>query len=297
LEEDAKGIVYENPLKDKRYFAGKNKNGKYRLFNEIKLQDKWTDEKELVIPSDSLENDNYPFVLQDGLTIYYASTGNGSIGGYDLFITRYNSNTDTYLAPAQMGMPFNSIYNDYLMVVDENNILAYFATDRFQKENKVIVYTFIPNEEIRSIDSGNKNELKNRAKITSIQDTWKTEVNYSAYIANIRKNILAEQNKVKKDFFFVINDNIVYYTLDDFGNIAAKQAFVKSQELESRIKEQENELENLRMAYFKGDKTYKQSVRKTILDKEKQLPGLWEQYDKMLVNVRNLEIKHLRIKN
>ncbi|MDR0798596.1 MAG: hypothetical protein LBN18_02400, partial [Dysgonamonadaceae bacterium] len=139
-------IVYENPLKDKRYFAKPNENGRLRLFNEWKIQGEWIDEKTLPLPYDSLENAAYPFVFQDGVTIYYASDGHGSIGGYDLFMTRYNSNNDTYLAPAQMGMPFNSPANDYLMVVDENLGIGYFASDRFQKEDQVAVYTFIPNE-------------------------------------------------------------------------------------------------------------------------------------------------------
>jgi hypothetical protein len=297
LEQGEQGVIYENPLKDKRYFAGKNENGKYRLLNEIKLQNQWSERKELPIPSDSLADDNYPFVLQDGLTVYYASTGNSSIGGYDLFITRYNSNTDTYLAPAQMGMPFNSIYNDYLMALDENNNIGYFATDRFQKEDQVTVYTFIPNEEIQILDPENKNELIARAEICSIRDTWKPGMNYSAYIVGVRENIQAEQNKVKKDFFFAVNDNIIYYTLNDFEDVAARQAFMKAQELEEQIKLQESDLEDLREAYFKGDDKYRQSVQATILYREKQIPELWEQQGKMQANARNLEIKYLRINN
>ena len=81
--------------------------------------DEWGDEKQLPMNINSNDDDNYPFVLSDGATIYYSSKGNGSIGGYDLFVTRYNINSDTYLAPEQLGMPFNSPYNDYMMVFDE----------------------------------------------------------------------------------------------------------------------------------------------------------------------------------
>ena len=49
--------------------------------------------------------------MADGVTIYYASDGEG-LGGYDIFVTRYNTNTDTYLVPENVGMPFNSPYND-----------------------------------------------------------------------------------------------------------------------------------------------------------------------------------------
>jgi hypothetical protein len=38
-------------------------------------------------------------VLTDGITIYYASDNENSMGGYDIFVTRYNTGTDTFLNP------------------------------------------------------------------------------------------------------------------------------------------------------------------------------------------------------
>ncbi|MDR2085770.1 MAG: tetratricopeptide repeat protein [Dysgonamonadaceae bacterium] len=286
--------TYINPLNDKRYFAEKNTSGYYRLYTEIKIQEAWSERKPLTLPSDSAGNDNYPFVLQDGLTVYYASTGNGSIGGYDLFVTRYNSGNDTYLAPSQMGMPFNSIANDYLMVIDENNAIGYFATDRFQAEGRVVVYTFIPNEAITPIESDDKAEQISRAKITAIRDTWKKDMNYSAYIHNVRTNIKNEQTKVKRDFFFVVNDNIIYYTLNDFKNTAAKQAFLKAQNLEQEAKKAETDLENLRRNYLTGNAQSRKSLQETILRREQQLPEQWVACNEAMTNARNLEIRYLR---
>ena len=90
-------------------------------------------------------NADYPYVLTDGITIYYASDGPGSMGEYDIFVTRYNTNTDSYLMPENVGMPFNSPYNDYMYVIDEFNDLGWFASDRYQPEGKVCIYVFIPN--------------------------------------------------------------------------------------------------------------------------------------------------------
>jgi hypothetical protein len=205
-------VIYENQLKDHRYFAKKDGNGFFRLQSQLKFQDVWAEEKMLNLPSDAKTDDNFPFVMPDGLTIYYASNGNGSIGGYDLFISRYNSNNDTYFAPSQMGMPFNSIFNDYMLVIDEVNEIGYFASDRFQPKDKVIIYTFIPNDRINPIGSNDEQELMNRAKITSIKDSWLPNVNYLSKLEKIKSDIEKERNKVSKDFTFVINDNIVYYT-------------------------------------------------------------------------------------
>lgn len=32
----------------------------------------------------------YPFLMQDGQTLYFAYTGPGTLGGYDLYVTRYD---------------------------------------------------------------------------------------------------------------------------------------------------------------------------------------------------------------
>jgi TolA-binding protein len=293
LENNEGRIIYENPLKNKRYFADKKENRYYRLYSEIKLQNKWSDKKELNLALDLLENNNYPFVLQDGLTTYFASTGSSSIGGYDLYVTRYNLNNDTYLTPNQLGMPFNSIANDYMMAIDEINNTGYFATDRFQPEDQVIIYTFIPNEEIISLKTDNEEKLISRAKIASIQDTWKSNVNYKAYLKQVKNNILKENMKTTKDFSFVINDGIMYHTLNDFKNDAAKQTFIKAQELEKAIDNLQRELDNLRLEYAKSNSNKKRNMRSNILSKEEHLYDLLNQYEQITMNIRNLEIKFI----
>jgi hypothetical protein len=291
LENHNGRIVYENPLRDKRYYSGKKEGGGDRIYSEIKLQNEWTDKQELTVPSDSLANDDYPFVLPDGLTVYYASTGKSSIGGYDLFITRYNLNNDSWLAPSQMGMPFNSIANDYMMAIDEINNIGYFATDRFQAEDKVIVYTFIPNDEIVPLKTEEAQELISRAKIVSIKDSWKPNSNYSAYLEDVRNSIKKEQMKPVRDFSFVINDNTVYYTLNDFKNDAAKQAFLKSKELKESIGNLEEDLDGLRVEFSRSGTNKQQSMRSNILSKEERLQTLLKQYEQFVKNARNFELK------
>jgi hypothetical protein len=291
LEKQNGRIVYENPLRDKRYYAAKKEGWGDRIYSEIKLQNEWTDKMELTVPSDSLANDDYPFVLPDGLTVYYASTGKGSIGGYDLFITRYNLNNDSWLAPNQMGMPFNSIANDYMMAIDEINAIGYFATDRFQAEDKVIVYTFIPNEEMIPVKTEEEQELISRAKIVSIKDSWKPNGNYSAYLEDVRKSIRQEQIISERDFSFVINDHTIYYTLNDFKNDAAKQAFLKSKELKESIGHLEEELDELRLEFSRSSTSKRQSMRSDILSKEAGLQTLLNQYQQFVKNARNFELK------
>ena len=297
FEQTSATVVYENQLKDRRFSGKKDEHGYFRLNSQVKIQDRWSEEKPLNLPSENATDDNFPFVMPDGLTIYYASTGNGSIGGYDLFVSRHNLNNDTYLAPNQMGMPFNSIYNDYMLVIDEVNDIGYFASDRFQPEDKVIVYTFIPNNEIKPIEIEDEQMLTDRAKITSIRDTWLPNVNYQSKLERIKADIEKERYKVKKDFTFVINDNIVYYTLTDFESDAAKNSYLQSKELEQKIQTLEDQLDAQRNTFAEGNNAQKQSLRAPILTNERQLETMYRTYKKLVVDTRNTEIKYLRIKN
>ena len=297
FEQTKTTVIYENQLKDRRYFAKKDDKGFFRLNKQIKILDGWSEENLLNLPSDSEADDNYPFVMPDGLTIYYASNGHGSIGGYDLFISRYNSNNDTYFAPNQMSMPFNSIYNDYMLVIDEVNDIGYFASDRFQLENKVIIYTFIPNDNFILIEGVNENELRNRAKITSIKDSWLEDEDYISKLEKIKTNIEKERNKVKKDFTFVINDIIVYHSLNDFESDAARNTFLQSKVMEENIRDMEEQLDNQRKTFAQANNAQRQTLESSILNNEQHLETLYLTHKKTLVEIRNLEIKYLRNKN
>lgn len=290
LNELSGTVVYENQLKNKRYYAKPAGDKHFRLFTQSELQGKWLDEKMLELPVDTVADDNYPYVLADGVTVYFASTGRESIGGYDLFTTRYNMNSDNYLTPEQMGMPFNSIYNDYMLVVDEFNGVGYFATDRFQEPGKIVIYTYIPNDEIKTIDSEDQDILLGRARILSIRDTWKPGMDYQALLQRIKESVVPITPMKKTDFIFVVNDNIVYYTLNDFESDSAKQLFIRSQNLGQQIAGLETELDSQRLAYSKGNK----SVASSIKTNEVELEKMYDDYRSQVIKARNTEIKYLR---
>jgi len=125
------GTVYETELGNKLYYSEMQPDSTLSILSRNKLLDKWSDGSLLPGSINEAMNADYPYVLTDGITIYYASDGPGSMGGYDIFVTRYNTNTDSYLMPENVGMPFNSPYNDYMYVIDEFNDLGWFASSMY----------------------------------------------------------------------------------------------------------------------------------------------------------------------
>jgi tetratricopeptide (TPR) repeat protein len=154
--------LFMNERQDKIYYSQGDTDSGDDLFTMDKLLDSFGNEKKL---SESINMDGdqaYPFMMSDGLTIYFASTGHQSLGGYDLYVSRYHIASDAYLTPNQLNMPFNSPFNDYMMVIDEEKGIGWFASDRFQPADSVCIYTFIPNEQVTLIENDDSLYLQAR---------------------------------------------------------------------------------------------------------------------------------------
>lgn len=116
------------------------------------------------------EDQAYPYLLSDGVTLYFAAQGEESLGGYDIFVTRRMSATGPFVKAENVGMPFNSPANDYMMVIDEQARIGWFVSDRRQPAGKVCIYRFVPNDvrQTLSPDTDSADAIRQQARITSI---------------------------------------------------------------------------------------------------------------------------------
>lgn len=172
---------------------------------------------------------NYPFLMPDGQTFYFAARCDEGYGNYDLYVTRYDSDSKQFYQAENMGFPYNSYANDYMLVIDEAANLGWFASDRYQPHGKVCIYTFIPNESRQTIDyeSTDLSELQNLASLQSISAIPLTDEQKQAK-AQAKKRLSTVNSQLStvnshKDFEFVLNDQRICYTLDDFKTPEAKQ--------------------------------------------------------------------------
>ncbi|ULB35808.1 MULTISPECIES: tetratricopeptide repeat protein [Proteiniphilum] len=280
--------LYMNERKDKVYYSQGDQVKGLDLFTMDKLLDTFGNEKKL--PENiNMEGDQaYPFVMNDGMTIYFASTGHQSFGGYDLYITRYNLTADSYLNPNQLNMPFNSPFNDYMMVIDEEKEIGWFASDRFQPADSVCVYTFIPNQQIILLESEDEKQLANRAKISSIAETWKKGAEYASLRVKARQETVPNQPK-RGDFEFVINDRTTYHSLSDFKNSKARSVYSQAMGLEKQLNDLNKELSEKRDQYAEGGLS-NNNLNSTILHLEKETESLFREVNRLKIEARNEEI-------
>lgn len=285
-------IVYLNQLRNKCVFS-KFADGGWDLYSQEMIGEKWSNAvplKGLDILGDDVDI-NWPFLLSDGTTLYFAAKGEESIGGFDIFMTRYDETTQSYLKPENIGMPFNSIDNDYFFIVDEYDGIGWFATDRNQPEGKVCIYSFIYNDvrENYVVDEYTPEQLRQLSEIHSISQTWTSnQARLSALeqLTAVYKRKFTQ--KKKNDFEFVINDELTYTTLTDFRSSEAAEMYVDLNELLRKKNKLDSSIERARIAYPTARQAQREQYKQQLLAAEKQS----EKYE---TDIKNLSKKIRRI--
>ena len=261
--------------------------GQSDLFAAYKLLDKWAPAEKLT-GINTPDNENYPFLMLDGVTLYFASDGEGSLGGYDIFVTRFNTTTNSWLAPENAGMPFNSPFNDYMMVIDEVRHTGWFVSDRYQPAGKVAIYQFTPNMEKKIIRTENRDSLIRYARAqqitrTGFNKTIKTpeEVNQT-----IKPTAIST---------IIINDTLSYSGTDQFRNPDARKSYQELEQLQADAETTKSQLNAARTKYaLAADENSKKNVGETILALEHRLRELEPRIKELTLRWRNEEIKFLQ---
>ena len=271
------GYAFLNEMGNKVYFSRTDGSGFQRLYTSDKLGNAWGESTPLKGLSEGFTNADYPFMMNDGITFYFAAQGEESIGGYDIFFTRYDSRSGSFLKPENIGMPFNSEANDYMYAADEETGIGYFVSDRRQPEGKVCVYIFILPETRRSYDPSKYTEqqIRDFADITCIADTWGNGNERRAALERLKAIGTTDARPAAEtasatNTAIVINDRLTYTSVKDFRSPAAANHYhelLKARERQATI---EADLQKTRDRYARADEDGRRLLREVILHNEEQ---------------------------
>ena len=90
----------------------------------------------LVSPADEI----YPMLSSDGRTMYFASEGLYGVGGYDIYMSEWSDEENDWSVPVNMGFPYSSPADDFLLVNTDDNGYSFFASNRDCSADSVWVY-------------------------------------------------------------------------------------------------------------------------------------------------------------
>lgn len=238
---------------------------------------------------------NYPFMMMDGVTLYFAAADKEGLGHYDLYVTRFDAESGSFYAAENLGFPYNSYANDYLLVIDELNGVGWFASDRYQPEGMVCVYTFIPNASRHPVDFENTDAsvMTEWATLRPIRSTWTAE-NEPQRISVRQRLALhsadADQGG-KGDFELVINDLYTYSRFSDFRNTQARELCKEWVQKRKNLNALSTQLDELRSSFANSNRTKQNGMRQQILDLEKRVEQLAHEVAQAEKDIRRKELQ------
>ena len=293
---EADGYVYLNEMGNKAYFGKADQNGVRQIYTSDKLGDRWGEPILMNGLSEGSDEADYPFMMNDGITFYFAAQGEESIGGYDIFFTRYDSRSGSFLKPENIGMPFNSEANDYMYAADEQSGIGYFVSDRRQPKDTVCVYIFILPETRRSYDPTKftEQQIHDFADITRIADTWGNGSERRAALERL-KAVFTNASRPTTDkateanTAIVINDRLTYTSAKDFRSPTAANHYRELLKARERLSHLEAELQKTRDRYAQADENGRKLLSEIILHNEEQSLILRNKIHTLEKQIRNEE--------
>jgi hypothetical protein len=74
------------------------------------------------------EDEDAPFLHPDGVTLYFSSKGHNSIGGYDVYRSVLNPETNNFSEPENLGYPINDVEDDIFFVLSADGKKGYYSS-------------------------------------------------------------------------------------------------------------------------------------------------------------------------
>lgn len=217
---------------DTLYFSSDREGGfgGYDLYMSLRMGDKWGEPQNLGPNINTPYNEEYPVISEDGSTLYFASEGHNSMGGYDIFVSKKNS--IEWGKPKNFGYPVNTTYDDYGIGWSSKGRYGYVAAVRDEGFGDYDLYKVVFNDEEAyyhtykvSLMIGSKEQSSKLSDATSdvkisIKDIDNDEI-FGEYIMN------------KKESYFIYAAPAGHYelTVKAAGMKAYKKTFTINEEV------------------------------------------------------------------
>jgi hypothetical protein len=248
------------------FFSAPDMNGIRNIYSTSLSDTLWSVPSLLNEDMTSVSDEIYPMLSPDGKSLYFASKGLYGVGGYDIYVSRWDEESKDWASPVNMGFPYSSPANDFLMVESSDGKYLIFASDRDTSADSVNVYV-IEKESVPVRGSiPDPDELRNLSYLHPASE-----------MDNIGK-----QEDVKSD----IPENV------DTRRYMDKMAHVRA--LRDTLAACESSISHLRERYAAVEnEEEKSALAEQILDSESTLPSVQARLEQAIKQLQDIEMDFL----
>ena len=233
---------------EKLYWSAEDEDGTRNLYTSSLQDTVWAVPALINEQLTSVSDEIYPLLSADGKHLYFSSAGLHGIGGYDLYVSDWDEETQDWSAPENLGFPYSSPADDFLFYNTPDGRHTIFASNRDCSQDSVYIYVLdFDNMPIRrTID--NPDEL---LKIASLEpSSVSAKVSSAPVKTSIPENVDTRRYVQKMSQVRMLRDSIsIYAGLIDSKKNAAQRINV----LQDSLGKAQAELQKIEMDFlFKG---------------------------------------------
>ncbi len=247
------------------YYSAADENGIRNIYRTVFEDSLWTAPTLINEQLTSSSDEIYPMLSPDGESLFFASKGLYGMGGYDLYVSHWNSESGDWDIPVNMGFPYSSPYDDFLFMNTEDGKYSIFASNRGCEKDSVLIY-------VLEYDS-----MPVRESVSDIADLRKLSA------------LTPTRDPSRMDNGSAVEDN-------DASGEEARRYMDKMREVRSlrdSVSRFNKGLESLRAEFSAASDERKTSLSEEILQKELLLPALNDSLQKAIKGLQALEMEFL----
>lgn len=132
--------VYVPEGQDIIYWSAEDQDGIRNIYRSEFQDTVWTAPALLNESMTSVSDEIYPMLSPDGKKMYFSSSGLYGVGGQDLYVSEWDEDTKEWSSPVNMGFPYSSPADDFLLADTEDGRYTIFASNRDCSGDSVWVY-------------------------------------------------------------------------------------------------------------------------------------------------------------
>lgn len=244
---DVASMAYSNEQGDYLLWSQPDSIGTLRIAEANRLTDgTWTTPAYLTERLNDGGDADFPFLASDGSMLYYSSDGDGSLGGFDIYAAARDTSDGEFLDPMNLGMPFNSPSDDFLLVYDEENGVGWWASDRNHLPGMLTIYIFLADDEREELSDDDDARLY--ASLNPYKATWNPDADYTSLLD--RLSHIENEATDHSDFRLQITSGRVYTRYSDFRSRKAEKAMRDYMRHNDLQRTDLNKLAELRKKYY-----------------------------------------------
>ena len=245
-------------------FSAKDESGAWNIMSSKRINDTlWSAPQILNENITTMVNEILPHLSPDGKTLYFASNGHYGMGGYDLYMSKWNDEMGDWDTAQNLGFPFSSTGNDYLYYNTPCGMFTVFASDRETTGNEATIY--ITRHEVLPL------------KMEITQDEAPKHATLSA--APAPKGTQTEEHTAQQT--------------DQKEFAAYRKVENELRNLQLLLADATNELNKSREEYILADSVKRISIENRILEQEKGILSITEKTTNATAKLQEMELELL----